>query len=764
MKSRASRLFFALRLIFAKFYLILLYMRLQFVFLATRKSKIKNIEVFMDIKKLLSKMTTEEKVLQLLQINSVFFKDDTGSEATGPRAKFNISEHQVFAAGSLLNFMGASVMIELQNEYLARSEKKIPLLFMQDIIHGYRTIFPIPLGLGASFDAELVKECSAMAAKEAAVGGVHVTFTPMVDTARDARWGRVMETTGEDQWLNGIMGAATIEGFKRGGDEYGLVTCVKHYAAYGAAEAGRDYNTVDMSERTAREYYLPAYKACVDAGVDMVMTSFNVFDGIPAAANKKLVRDILKDEWGFDGIVISDYAALNEMIAHGYAKDLKEAALRAAEAGVDIEMMSMAYPRYLQELISEGKIDMAWLDAAVEKVLKLKDKLGLFENPYRKASVEESERFLLCSEHRELARRAAEDSAVLLENDGILPLDKSKLKRIAIIGPLADTGEILGSWKGGGKESETVTIADGIKAYCGDNVKIEVAAGCSAALDSKDEGGFKSAVRAAKKADVVIMCLGEHQGDSGEGKSKMDIELPAIQYKLLDAVKKANNNIVVLLFTGRPLALPRLKKEVRAVLNMWFPGTEGGNAAANLLFGEVNPSGKLTMSFPYHVGQCPIYYNHYSTGRPRKSDERRCDYQSSYMDGPNAPLYPFGYGKSYTEFAYSPITLSSDTLDEESELTAEVTVKNIGHMAGKEVVQLYIHDLYGSTVRPVKELKGYKKIFLEPGEEKKVTFTVNADMLAFYGADLRRKAEKGEFELFIGPSSAVCDCVKFELV
>lgn len=749
-----------------RFYIILYVTFGRFLivaYFATYKSK-KIIEVTMDVKKILSQMTTEEKILQLLQINSVFFKDDVGSEATGPRAKFNISESQVFAAGSLLNFMGANVMIELQNEYLARSEKKIPLLFMQDIIHGYRTIFPIPLGLGASFDHELVKQCSAMAAKEAAVGGVHVTFTPMVDTARDARWGRVMETTGEDHWLNGIMGAATIEGFKRDGDEYGLATCVKHYAGYGAAEAGRDYNTVDMSERTAREYYLPAYKACVDAGADMVMTSFNVFDGIPAAANKKLVHDILREEWGFDGIVISDYAAFNEMIAHGYAKDLKEVALRATQAGVDIEMMSMAYSRYLQQLISEGEVDMAWLDAAVERVLKLKDKLGLFENPYRKASEKESERILLCSEHRALARKAAEDSAVLLENDGILPLDKSKLKKIAIIGPLADTGELLGGWKGGGREEETVTVAAGIKAYCGDDVKIEVIEGCSAMLDAKDESGFKAAVRAAKKADAVIMCLGEHQGDSGEGNSKMDIELPAIQYKLIDAVKKVNKNIAVLLFTGRPLTIPRLKKEVRAVLNMWFPGTEGGNAAANLLFGEVNPSGKLTMTFPYSVGQCPIYYNHYRTGRPRKNDERRWGYQSSYIDGPNAPLYPFGYGKSYTEFEYSPVTLSATALDESGALTAEVTVKNIGRTAGKETVQLYIRDLFGSTVRPVKELKGYKKIFLNPGEEKSVVFTVNSDMLAFYGADLKKKAEKGEFELFIGPSSATDNCVKFELI
>lgn len=717
----------------------------------------------MDVKKLLSQMSTKEKVFQLLQLNSAFLKSVGAYDATGPMETFKLKKEDLKLLGTVLNSLGAGRMKEIQTEFLQKNPHGIPLMFMQDVIHGHRTIYPINLGLAASWDMQLVYDCAAMAAKEAAVDGVQVNFAPMVDLARDARWGRVMETSGEDPFLNSKIAATTVKAYQ--GDDLGsgkFAACVKHFAGYGAAEAGRDYNTVDMSERTFREYYLPAYKAAVDAGVKMVMTSFNVVDGIPATGNKWLMKDILRDEWGFKGVLITDYNAMGEMMTHAVAEDYKEVAELAMNAGVDIEMMSAAYPNELENLIEEGKISMQQLDDAVLRVLQLKNELGLFENPYKEGDEEKSAKMMLCPEHRAIVRRAAEDSAVLLKNNGVLPFSKN-VKSVAVIGPHADSGEIIGFWQCGGRAEETTTVAAGIKAIVGQD-KVFTAKGCDVALDSMDESKIAEAVALAQKCEAVVLCVGEHERDSGEGNSKQKLDLPAVQQKLVEEVLKVNQNAAVLLFTGRPLTISRLDEVAPAILNMWFPGTEGGSAAANLLFGNVVPSGKITMTFPKTVGQCPIYYNHYMTGRPRVRDDIRTGYCSSYIDGPNAPLYPFGYGLSYSTFEYSPATLSADKMTTGETITVSAKVKNTGKYAAKEIVQLYIRDLVGSTVRPVKELKGFEKIELQPGEEKEVSFVINEELLAFYGKDLKRKAEKGKFHAFIGANSDCNNPVVFELI
>jgi len=706
----------------------------------------------MDVKKLLSKLTLEEKIYQLMQIRAyTYLYDSSLNIITGPDTKYGVDEKYVYEVGTVLNCGVAENMIKIQEKYLENSKNKIPLIFMQDVIHGYRTLYPINLGIAASFDTDLAEKCAAMAAKEASVDGIHLTFAPMVDLARDARWGRVMESSGEDTYLNCKMAEATVRGYQGDFGKYNVASCVKHFAAYGAAEGGRDYNTVDMSERTLREYYLPSYKAAIDAGASSLMTAFNVVDGIPAAGNKWLVKDLLRDEWGFNGVVISDYAACYEMINHGFCEDEKEVAYNAINATLDIEMVSNCYVLKLKELVEEGKVKESQIDECVLRILELKDKLGLFDNPHRSTSPEEAAKFHVCPEHRALARYAATQSAVLLKNEGVLPLSRD-LKSIAVIGPLANTGEIFGNWFCNGRADETVSVLDGIKnAYKG---VINYAEGCSVSRKSTDEGGIPEAVDMARKSDAVILCLGEHQFDNGECKSKAFLDLPNIQYKLYREVLKANPNTAVVLFTGRPLTIRELKDTSPAILNMWEPGTEGGNACADLIFGDVNPSGKLTMSFPYTVGQCPLYYNYYTTGRPKVSDDIENAYVTSYIDSPNGPLYPFGYGLSYTEFEYSDFNLSGDVMERGGKLTASVKVKNVGKYKGKETVQMYIRDLFGSTVRPIKELRGYEKIELMPNEEKTVTFEITEDTLAFYGSDLVKKAESGKFHVFIGKSSA----------
>ena len=724
---------------------------------------IRNKEINMNVNELLNKMTLEEKIYQLQQMTTMtYLRTDGTNIVTGPNSKLQLDKEYIYDVGSLLNLVGAQTMIDANTNFLNNSKRKVPITFMQDVIHGHRTLYPINLGVAASFDRQLAHDVAQMAAKEAALDGVGVTFAPMVDLVRDPRWGRVMESSGEDPYLNGEMASATVKGYQGDMGPYNIAACVKHFAAYGGAEAGRDYNTVDMSERTLRQYYLPPYKAAVDAGVKMVMTAFNIVDGVPCSGNKWLVKDILRDEWGFKGVVISDYSAFEEMINHGSAENRKDCAYQAMEATSDIEMMSPCYAHHLKELYEEGKITIEQIDAAVLRVLNLKNELGVLDNPYRSVNLEESKRVQVGTEHRAIARYAAEQSAVLLKNDGILPLSKD-VKSVALIGPNANTGAIHGGWPCGGKIEETITVLDGFKNIICDRVKY--APGCDILYNSTDESMIDEAVKLASECEVVVLCLGEHQDYSGEGNCRANIELPAVQYKLLEKVLEVNKNVAVALFAGRPLAISKLDELAPAILDMWMPGTEAGNATANLIFGNAVPSGKITMTFPRELGQVPIYYNQYRTGRPKleEDDFNRVRFTSSYLDIPNSPLYPFGYGLSYTSFEYSDFRLSKDTMTRGETLTASVKVKNTGAYKAKEAVQFYIHDVVGSVVRPMKELKGFEKIELDVGEEKTVSFEINEEMLKFWNKDMKFVAENGKFEVFIGKDSRCKPFASFEL-
>lgn len=705
----------------------------------------------MDLQKLLNQMTIDEKIGQLGQYNtSLFISSNAGD--TGPMEAEGLKKEDIYRVGSILNFANAQEMIALQNQHLEGDRNKIPLIFMMDVVHGYKTIFPIPLALGSSFDTELVKELTIMAAKEATASGVQVTFTPMVDYVRDARWGRVMETCGEEPLLNGLMGAAQVEAFR--GDSLSntdtLATCVKHFAAYGGAEAGRDYNTVELSEHTLREFYLPAYKACIDAGADMLMPSFNVLNGVPAVANKWLMKSILRDEWGFDGLVVSDFNAVRELLTHGIAENFKDAAQYSFENGCHIEMATTGYYKHLKELIEEGKLTEAQLDSAVLKVLELKEKLGMFDDPYRAASPEKETEVCLTPENRELVKKAATECAVLLKNDNVLPFSKEH-KKIAIIGPFADNHEILGFWKCRGENEDSITVKDGVQNLL-PNAEIIAVAGCSNKWNELDKSGFEGAIVAAKGADAVILCLGEPQNYSGEGNSRTDIDLPGVQNELAEAVISANPNTAVVLFTGRPLAIKKLNDIAPAILNMWFPGTEGGNAVAELLFGIANPCGKLTMTFPKTVGQCPIYYNHANTGRPKTKadDDRHLIYHSNYIDCGNLPLYSFGHGLSYSNFVYENMTLSSNEMTADSEIEVAVTIYNDSDVAGKETVQLYMRDLVASNVRPIQQLIDFKKVLFEPYERKVIKFVVTEPMLRFWNNENEFVSEAGKFALSVG--------------
>ncbi len=714
---------------------------------------------------ILASLTLDEKIYQLEQITTAsFLSTGKGLDiVTGPDSKLKHDKELVKDVGTTLNLVGAETMIDATNNFLKGSKNKISLMIMQDVIHGHRTLYPINLAVACSFNRELARELAQMAAKEASLDGVSVTFAPMVDLVRDPRWGRVMESSGEDPYLNSEMARATVEGLQGDMGKYNIAACVKHFAAYGGAEGGRDYNTVDVSERTLREYYLPAYKSAVDAGVKMLMTAFNIVDGMPCVGNEHLVKEILRDEWGFDGVVISDYGAFTEMIIHGVCETQKECAYLAMKAGCDIEMMSSSYGRHLKELIEEGKITEAQLDKSVMRVLNLKEELGVLDNPFRSVDVEEARRVQVGPEHRAIARRGAEESAVLLKNEGILPFSKS-VGSVAVIGPLGATGEIHGSWKCGGRIEETVSVLDGLTNLLGDKVKY--APGCAIEFDSEDTSMLDEACELAKNSECVVLCLGEHQEYSGESNCRAFIDLPDIQYKLLDRILEVNKNVAVALFTGRPLAISRLDKLAPAILNMWMPGTEGGNACANLLFGDAIPSGKLTMTFPRTLGQCPIYYNHYMTGRPKaeEDDKTFVRFTASYLDMANSPLYPFGYGLSYSSFEYSDLTLSDTKMSAGGKLIASAKIKNTGKYRAKEAVQLYIRDIVGSCVRPVKELKGFEKLELDAGEEKIVSFEITEEMLKFWNRDIKFVAEKGDFEVFIGKDSACKPFAKFTLI
>lgn len=704
-----------------------------------------------DLKRLLNQMTIEEKIGQLMQFSSDVFADG-GADVTGPMAKYQLSEEDLARVGSVLGTNTAETVIKIQKEHLKKDRNKIPLLFMRDVIYGYRTNFPNPLGFGGSFDPELVAECSEMAAKEAVASGIHVTFTPMVDYVRDARWGRVMESCGEEPLLNCRMGAAQVKAFQGDDlrDQEHIAACVKHFAAYGGAEAGRDYNTVDLSEHTMREFYLPSYKACIDAGVKMLMPSFNSLNGIPSTANQWLMKKVLREEWGFDGLVISDWAAINELRWHGIAAGKKEAAKMAFDCGCHIEMCSNNYHLHLKELIEEGVFTQEQLDDAVMRVLKLKEELGLFEDPFRGASSEKEAALFMCDTHRALVQRAAEESAILLKNDGILPFS-DQIKTIALIGPFADEKKALGIWKCNGQYDEVTTMREGFENALPD-AKICCAKGCGAEWDDLDESGFAEAIELAKSADAVVLCLGEPDDYSGEGNCRTDIGLPRVQNALAKAVAAVNSNTAAVLFNGRPLVLSELSRCVGAILEMWLPGNEGGNAAANLLLGRANPCGKVPMSFPKATGQCPIYYNRNSTGRPKSVEKEgiRTRYNSGYLDCGNLPLYPFGHGLSYSNFVYEDLTLNADSMEKDGKILAAITIYNDSERAGKEVVQLYIHDKVASMVRPVQQLIDFKKVEFAPFERKTITFEITEPQLRFWNWDQEFISEPGEFELSTG--------------
>lgn len=718
-----------------------------------------------DVKQILSQMTMEEKIGQLMQHNANMFIDSSAAVTGDNSNKLGLSQEVINTVGSVLNFCSSVEMRTIQDMHLKNDRNKIPMLFMMDVVHGFRTIFPIPLALGCSFDPNLAARCSEMAADEATAGGVQVTFTPMVDYVRDARWGRVMETCGEEPLLNGMMGAAQIRAFrgKSLSDKTSMATCVKHFAAYGGAEAGRDYNTVELSEHILREYYLPAYKACIDAGADMIMPAFNTLNGIPATVNFWLMKKVLKEEWGFSGIVISDFNAIGDLERHGITNDEKTAARLAFENGCDIEMVSNTYTHCLKELIEKGVFTEEQLDDAVLKVLNLKNNLGMFEDPYHGADIQENSERFLTPEHRATARKAAEECAVLLKNDGILPLSP-QVEKIALIGPFADNHEIIGFWSCNGKNEESVTVSEGIHTAA-PNTEITVTRGCGNLYDDCDRSGFDAAVKAAAAADVVILCLGEPQNYSGEGNSRADITLTGLQDELAAAVANANKNIVALTFSGRPLALTELEKNVRAILHMWFPGTEGGSAAANLLFGYANPCGKLSMTFPRAVGQCPIYYNHTNTGKPKFfPDDKHQPYASNYIDCPNSPLFPFGHGLSYSNFKYENLELSDDVLYNNSNIEVSVTVKNCSDTVGKETVMLYMRDLFASNSRPVQQLIAFEKAEFAADETKTFKFNITAPMLGFWNNENKFVAEDGVFQISTGCADQLILTKSFTLI
>ena len=716
----------------------------------------------MDLLALLEKMTLAEKCYQLQQVNSNIFMADENMPITGPEFYLQFDKRYKYEVASVYNSYGAQRNIAIQKEFLEKSKNKIPLAFMLDVIHGYRTIYPINLALASSFDRQLIRECTSMAAKEASVDGIHLTFAPMLDVSRDARWGRCMESCGEDTYLTCEMARESVLGFQGDGGKYTIGASLKHIAGYSAPMSGKDYDSSDISESSLREVYLPPYRSAVDAGVMVAMPAQNAINGIPGNGNSFILKDILRNEWGFDGVCISDYGSIENLVSHGFCENKEQAAYEAINANIDMEMVSTCYINNIEKLLNDGKITMEQVDTAVMRVLRLKEKLGLFDNPYGSADIEEAKKILACPEHREIARRSAEESAVLLKNECVLPFTRD-VKRVAVIGPHADNKKIVGSWWCAYKLDETVTVWEGVKSLL-PNAEVLYETGCTLDIEDKDYSQIDKAVDLAKSADVVILCVGEDQADSGESNSKAKLTLPPVQKELIKRVSETNKNTALVLFTGRPLVLTDIEDKVGAILNMYFPGTEGGNAVARLLFGECSPCGKLTMSFPRNEGQCPIYYNHHRTANLRTDDNKRILYESGYIDSPNSPLYPFGYGLSYSSFEYSDFKLSDNTLTSGDSIVASVKVKNTGDYKAKEIVQLYIRDLVGSLVRPIKELKGFEKIELLPNEEKTVEFVINESLLKFVKRDLTYGAEEGDFQVFIGKDSRCQSFDEFKLI
>lgn len=719
---------------------------------AQKKASVGKRERFVD--SLIQKMTIEEKIGQMTQFTSDW-------DVTGPTMRQGYKDDiRAGKVGSIFNAFTAKYTRDLQRIAVEETRMHIPLIFGYDVIHGHRTIFPIPLGEAASWDLAGMEQSARIAATEAAAEGIHWTFAPMVDVARDPRWGRVAEGAGEDTYLGTLIAKARVRGFQGAaiGDPASVVACAKHYAAYGAAQAGRDYSTVDMSLITLHETYLPPFKACVDAGVGTFMTSFNEINGVPSTGNPYLLRDILRKQWGFKGFVVTDYTAINEMVNHGNVRDDKHAGETALNAGVDMDMQGAVFNTYLKKSLEEGKVSIKDIDQAVRNILLMKYDLGLFSDPYRYCNEEREKAVVMCQAHLDAARALARKSFVLLKNEqNTLPLKKQAT--IAVLGPLADARrEMIGNWSAAGDWQKSVTMLEGIKQVA-PGATLLYAKGCNINDDSTQY--FQQALDAAKKADVVVLALGESGGMSGEASSRSDIGLPGLQQRLFDEVRKLGKPVVVVLMNGRPLAIPVVAEKADAILETWFSGTMGGLAIADVLFGDYAPSGRLPMTFPRSVGQVPLFYNQKNTGRPFDANNK---YSSKYLDIPNTPQYPFGFGLSYTTFAYSDLKLSAKTMRMTDSVTVSVVVKNTGSREGVETVQLYTRDMVGSLTRPLRELKGFRQISLKPGESQTVSFTLKAKDLTFCHPDLSFSAEPGEFRVFIGPDSASGLSDSFELL
>lgn len=706
----------------------------------------------------LALMTLEEKVGQLVQYSGGWA---TGAE-TGKPTEGSDELIRKGKVGSFLNVVSSKLTGKMQKIAVEESRLKIPLIFGLDVIHGYFSTFPIPLAEACTWNPSLIEKSARMQAIEASSAGIHWTFNPMVDIARDPRWGRIMEGSGEDPYLGSLMAAARVRGYQ-GSDlsaNNTILACVKHYAGYGGAEGGRDYNTVDMSERNFRDFYLPPYKAAVEAGAGSLMASFNEIGGVPSSASKFLMTQILRNEWKTDAFVVSDWNSIGELIPHGVAKDLKQAAELGINATVDMDMEANAYYTHLANLVREGKVDIKLVDDAVRRVLIAKFKLGLFDDPFKYCNEEREKKTIKSKEIVDATKEVALESIVLLKNEkNILPIDK-KLKSIAVVGYLAkSTSDPLGGWSALGDSNDVVTIFDGIKNKIGKDVKLNYAEGCK--ITGDDKSGFNEAINVAKSSDVIIAVVGESRNMSGEASSRATLDLPGVQEDLLKELHKTGKPIVVVLMNGRPLTIPWLQENISAIVEAWYPGISAGSAVADILFGDVNPSGKLTVTFPRYVGQVPIYYNHKNTGRPYNPKDH---YTSYYMDLENTPLYPFGFGLSYTTFEYSNLTLDKKEIRKNESLKVSVDVKNTGSREGKEVVQLYIRDLVGSVTRPVKELKDFTKISLKPGETKHIEFTITPDKLKFYDINMNYVVEPGDFKVFVGTNSVDVKEADFKVV
>ena len=693
-------------------------------------------------------MTLDEKIGQM----SLFTSD---MSSTGPTMRDDyidlIREGKV---GAVFNAFTVDFVRELQEIAVEETRLHIPLIFGFDVIHGHRTIFPIPLAQASTWDTVAIEKAERIAAVEASAEGLNWTFAPMVDLARDPRWGRVMEGAGEDAWLGGLIAAARVKGFQGSSlsDNNTILGCVKHFAAYGAPQGGRDYHVVDMSDRSLYEWYLPVYKAAVDAGVASIMTSFNEIAGVPSTSNKWLLTDLLRDDWKFNGFIVTDYSSINELIPHGVAADLAEAAKLSANAGVDMDMQGSAFLNCLSDLVKSGDVSEKTIDEAVKRILVAKYKLGLFDDPFKYCSKEREEKEIMNAEQLSFARELAAKSCVLLKNENnILPVPES-VRTIAVIGPLADSkSDMLGFWSGAGQAEKCVTLLEGIRNRTAGTVNVLTAKGCNVAGD--DVSRINQAVSVARRSDYVILALGENSMMSGEAASRTNISLPGVQMQLAEAIIKTGKPVAVVLFNGRPLAIPELDHMVPAILETWFGGTEAGNGIADILFGDVNPSGKLTMTFPLNVGQVPLFYNSKNTGRPINPENPYEKFKSNYLDSPNTPLYPFGYGLSYTTFSYSDVKLNKESFESNDQIVALVDVTNTGDRDGEEIVQLYVRDLVGDVTRPVKELKGFKKVLLRKGETATITFTINPADLSYYHQDMSYTFDPGDFELFIGTNS-----------